>query len=228
MDRISRCSWQEESIPLGDLRVVYLHIADNVALLADNSKGGWLTSRDRGKELKRPKAARSRAAAPLPQKESLESDIWSGCLLRAFFWRDSGHVQLRGDPRVDPEPIGEVLFLSWDAWRYVSSSTSSCSYYFFFLLLSFINYLDFLSSFIFHNFLDTFSFPFFLKLVDFCPFILKIGKLSQQSTGSNLCRLHTHTHAQLLALKTHIGEDPHWHNATNTLIYKPNSNLKTS
>ncbi len=39
--------------------------------------------------------------------------IWSGCLLGAFLWRFSGHVQLVGEPEADPEHAGGITYLIW-------------------------------------------------------------------------------------------------------------------
>lgn len=41
---------------------------------------------------------------------------WLGCRLRASVWTFPGHVQLGGDPEVDPKVAGEVRHLRW-RWK---------------------------------------------------------------------------------------------------------------
>ena len=74
-----------------------------------------LTLRDRARSCRHPEGARSRAAAPSRPEEpvGVGSGIWSGCLQGAFLWRFSWHVQLVGDPGVDPEHAGEIIYLIW-------------------------------------------------------------------------------------------------------------------
>lgn len=39
--------------------------------------------------------------------------IWLGCIFGASLWKFSGHAQLGGDPGVDPEPCGAIIYFVW-------------------------------------------------------------------------------------------------------------------